>query len=93
MIVARFDRFDGHKILFICVVMGAGLFSVVPFIANVCRTFSDLWLLIFAQIYGQGVIWFVVGAFTGGMDTGANTLIVWVWKEKVNPFMQLLHCK
>lgn len=45
------------------------------------------------KVWGLMMCWFVTGFFCGSIDTGLNTLIVWLWKENVNSFMQLLHCK
>jgi hypothetical protein len=51
------------------------------------------WRITNIKIWGQGMVWFAIGVFSGAVGTGGNTLIVWTWKDNVNPFMQLLHCK
>ncbi|EGG17392.1 hypothetical protein DFA_08387 [Cavenderia fasciculata] len=43
------------------------------------------------NIWLTGIIFFFEGGFAGLIDSGLNTMIVWVWQDKVNPFMQLLH--
>ncbi|EGC31173.1 hypothetical protein DICPUDRAFT_40304 [Dictyostelium purpureum] len=71
------DRFRNSNFLIAgaTVVMGVGLL-LAPVSGNI-------WLTAF--IFG------ICGMGAGFIDSGLNTLIVWVWKDKVNPFMQLLH--
>ncbi|KAF2070437.1 hypothetical protein CYY_008248 [Polysphondylium violaceum] len=71
-----YDRVNGNFL-----VAGSVLFmSIVLFLIPLLK---NVWL--------AGGLFFFEGIFAGLIDCGLNTMIVWVWKEKVNPFMQLLH--
>lgn len=71
-----YDRLPGHK------VMVAGLVGVIITMA-MTPLLSLLWLL--------GAILFLLGATEGAVDVGGNTLLVWVHRRKVGPFMNALH--
>ncbi len=71
-----YDRFKGHPILVILLgLMAVGL-ALVPFVPR-------LWLL-------AGVLFFL-GTFEGILDVGCNTLLIWVHRRNVSPFMNALH--
>ena len=71
-----YDRLPGQRVMAVMLlVMAAGL-ALVPGI-------SMLWLL-------AGIL-LILGLGEGALDVGTNTLIVWVHREKVGPFMNGLH--
>jgi len=71
-----YDRFKGHPILVILLgLMAVGL-ALIPFVPL-------LWLL--------ATILFLIGAFEGILDVGCNTLLIWVHRRNVSPFMNALH--
>ena len=71
-----YDRLPGHSLMAGWLVGMAALTALIP-------TISQLWLL-------SGVM-LLVGLMQGALDVGANTLIVWVHRSKVEPFMNGLH--
>ena len=71
-----YDRFRGHPILVILLgLMAVGL-ALIPFVPL-------LWLL--------AAMLFLLGAFEGILDVGCNTLLIWVHRRDVSPFMNALH--
>jgi len=71
-----YDRLPGQRVMaFMLLIMAAAL-ALLPGIPM-------LWLL-------AGVL-LILGTGEGALDVGANTLIVWVHREKVGPFMNGLH--
>lgn len=71
-----FDRFPGHITLGASLV-AAGVGTVlVPSAHNV----GSLCAITAFQGFGMGAT-----------DTGANVMIVWIWEDKVGPYMQSLH--
>lgn len=71
-----FDRLPGHRTMGAAVILIAVLLALVPMIPL-------LWLLT--------VVLLAVGAMEAVVDVGANTLIVWVHRDKVAPYMNGLH--
>lgn len=71
-----FDRFSGHRTMAVAVIVIAALLATVPEIPL-------LWLLT--------VVLLAVGFMEAVVDVGANTLIVWVHRDKVAPYMNGLH--
>jgi fucose permease len=71
-----FDRFRGHPLAAICLVLVAVLLALMPGL----RT---LWLLSLGQ--------FVLGLVASGIDVGLNALLVWLHGRAVGPFMNALH--
>jgi len=71
-----FDRLPGQSLLAVMLLVMAGALALVPGIPM-------LWLL--------AVILFVLGNGEGALDVGTNTLIVWVHRGRVGPFMNGLH--
>jgi len=71
-----YDRLRGHPLFF-----GFGLLTVA--MLALTPTISLLWLLVAVMVLtgiGQGVI-----------DLGGNTMLVWVHRERVDPYMNGLH--
>jgi len=71
-----YDRVNGNFLVAGSVLLMSIILFLIPLLTNV-------WLV--------GVLFFFEGIFAGLIDCGLNTMVVWVWKDKVNPFMQLLH--
>lgn len=71
-----YDRVAGHPVMVALLLMLAGTLALVPLI-------PVLWLL--------AVLLLLVGFAEGMVDVGGNTLLVWVHKGKVGPFMNGLH--
>jgi len=71
-----YDRVQGHP------VMGGALAAIVLFMALVPLV-SWFWLLV-------GLL-LLLGTAQGTLDVGGNTLLVWVHREKIGPFMNGLH--
>jgi len=71
-----FDRMDGHRLLSAALAL-LGVFSI----------FVPLSTSLLALIF----ILFVMGIFKGAVDVGCNTLLIWLHKEEVNPYMNGLH--
>ncbi len=71
-----YDRLPGHKVMFV---------GLVGMIISVILTpiVSLLWLL--------GLLLFFLGAMEGAVDVGGNTLLVWVHRSEVGPYMNTLH--
>ena len=71
-----YDRFRGHPILVILLGLMAASLALIPFM-------PVLWLL--------ATMLFLIGAFEGILDVGCNTLLIWVHRRAVSPFMNALH--
>jgi FHS family Na+ dependent glucose MFS transporter 1 len=71
-----YDRLPGHRFI-------AGTLSVLVAVAIIFPLASTLWVLLSAAL--------IKGLCTGALDVGCNTLLQWVHKEKVGPFMNGLH--
>lgn len=71
-----YDRKRGHTVMGVMLLVMAATMAVVPLA-------GQLFLLAFIMI--------VLGSAEGTMDVGANTLINWVHRERVAPFMNGLH--
>lgn len=71
-----YDRIRGHPLMVLVILIIAVAMALVPVIPS-------LWLL-------AGVI-LVLGAAEGVLDVGGNTLLVWLHREKMGPFMNGLH--
>ena len=71
-----YDRMDGHPVIGnLLLVMVASVF-LVPYM-------PILWLLV--------GVFVMIGAAEGAVDVGGNTLLVWVHRDKVGPYMNGLH--
>jgi len=71
-----FDRKKGHPILTAVLVMLAVFTAIVPFS-------NQLWQL--AIIFG------IMGFAGGTIDVGGNTLLAWLHRDNVGPYMNALH--
>lgn len=71
-----FDRLPGHRLMAAMVVVISLALALTPVI-------GQIWLLT--------AVLFLTGFAENMVDVGANTLIVWVHREKVGPFMNGLH--
>jgi fucose permease len=71
-----YDRRLGHPVMALALVLAAGLMALVP-------TMPQLILL--------AMVMLLLGGAQAGVDVGGNTLLVWLHREKVPPFMNGLH--
>ena len=71
-----YDRLPGHKVMFVGLVGMIITVMLTPIV-------SLLWLL--------GLLLFFLGAMEGAVDVGGNTLLVWVHRREVGPYMNSLH--
>jgi MFS transporter, FHS family, Na+ dependent glucose transporter 1 len=71
-----YDRLPGHKLIVAALATMAAMIAFVPFVPLI-------WVL--------GAVLFVSGLGDAVLDVGANSLIVWVHKRNVDPFMNALH--
>jgi FHS family Na+ dependent glucose MFS transporter 1 len=71
-----FDRLPGHRLMAAMVVVISLALALTPVMGRI-------WLLT--------AVLFLTGFAENMVDVGANTLIVWVHREKVGPFMNGLH--
>jgi fucose permease len=71
-----YDRLPGHRILVTILLVVAGALTLTPLA-------TSIWVL-------TGIL-LVLNICTGAMDVGGNTLLVWVHRDKVGPYMNALH--
>jgi FHS family Na+ dependent glucose MFS transporter 1 len=71
-----YDRAPGHQVITGVLILMAVMMVLVPLIPL-------LWLLV--------AVLLVLGAAEGALDVGGNTLLVWLYRDKVGPFMNALH--
>lgn len=71
-----FDRLKGQPLMAGLLFCMAGMMALVPFA-------KLLWLLT--------ALLFILGTAEGAVDVGGNTLLVWVHRERVGPYMNALH--
>ena len=71
-----YDRYTGHRIMAAVLFLTAVALALIPFIRS-------LWILTFILLCS--------GMFSGAIDVGGNTLIVWTHGENVDVYMNLLH--
>lgn len=71
-----YDRVKGHPVLTTTILFLAINIAFIPL-------YSKLWALSTAI--------FLIGLLQGVIDVGGNTLLVWVHREKVSPYMNGLH--
>lgn len=71
-----YDRVKGHPLMGGALVWMAAALSLIPVIPRI-------WILAFVLM--------LVGIGEGLLDVGGNTLIVWLHRNKVGPFMNGLH--
>ena len=70
------DRLRAHGLLQLCLLASAACTLAIPGIPDFAALLACLFLL---------------GIFVGGVDVGANIVIVWVFREKFAPFLTGLH--
>jgi len=71
-----YDRSPGHPLMVGVLIIMAVMMALAPLI-------SLLWLLVAALL--------IMGVAEGTLDVGGNTLLIWVHRHKVGPFMNGLH--
>lgn len=71
-----FEKVRGHRLLWISLLVTLICCFIIPFLRDV---------------YSLTVLNTIQGLFMSWIEVGVNTLLVWVWKEEVAPYMQLLH--
>ncbi len=71
-----YDRYPGNRIMALVLFMTACALALVPFI-------QSLWVLTFILLCS--------GMFSGALDVGCNTLIVWAHEDNVDMYMNALH--
>jgi MFS transporter, FHS family, Na+ dependent glucose transporter 1 len=71
-----YDRLRGHPLMAAALLLMAAAFALAPLIPL-------LWLL--------ALVLLVVGLGEGTVDVGGNTLLVWVYRSRVGPYMNALH--
>jgi fucose permease len=71
-----FDRVRGHPLMIVMLLTMALFTALVPFS-------SALWQLV--------LILFALGFASGNLDVGGNTLLVWIYRGRVGPYMNGLH--
>ncbi len=71
-----FDRFPGHPLL-------AGVLLGMALLAFSIPITTGLWLLI--------GIFLLLGIMQGALEVGNNTLLVWLHRDQVGPYMNALH--
>lgn len=71
-----YDRVKGHPLMVLVILILAATMALVPLI-------PVLWVLAAALL--------VLGAAEGVLDVGGNTLLVWLHREKMGPYMNGLH--
>jgi fucose permease len=71
-----YDRVSGHSLMAVVLGIMAVTMALAPLL-------SLLWLL--------AVVLLIMGVAEGTLDVGGNTLLIWVHRHKVGPFMNGLH--
>jgi fucose permease len=71
-----YDRLPGHRILVTVLLVVAGTLTLTPLAGSI-------WVLT--------AILLILNISTGSIDVGGNTLLVWVHRNKVGPYMNALH--
>ena len=71
-----YDRKAGHPVFTIMLLIMAATMAIAPTISLLCVLFLVLLIL---------------GAAEGAIDVGGNTLLVWVHRDRVGPYMNGLH--
>jgi len=71
-----FDRFSGHRVFSFSLLLLSLVLLLIP-------TVPWLWAL--------SILVFGIGWASGGIDVGGNTMLVWIYRQHVGPFMNGLH--
>jgi FHS family Na+ dependent glucose MFS transporter 1 len=73
---AALDRLSGNRLLGAAILLMVGALTVVPLVPT---------LPLLLTVFG------VVGVGGGVVEVGGNTLLVWLYRERVGPWMNALH--
>jgi len=77
LVAARlYARLRGNRVLAVALVWMAALTATIPFLGN-------LWLMF--------LVFMLIGLSVGLLDVGGNTLLVWLYRRDVPPYMNALH--
>lgn len=71
-----YDRFSGHHLIALSLLMVALTITAVPFM-------PALGILV--------ALFLLMGLFQPGIDVGGNTMLLWLYREKVGPVMTGVH--
>lgn len=71
-----YDRLSGHRVMAAMIIGMTATMAFIPIL-------SQLWVL--------NILLLLLGIAEGGLDVGGNTLLVWVHRHAVGPFMNGLH--
>lgn len=71
-----YDRIAGHPVMGAGLLLMAGMLALAPVVTH-------LWVL--------ATVILVLGVAEGMLDVGGNTLLVWMHRDRVGPFMNALH--
>jgi FHS family Na+ dependent glucose MFS transporter 1 len=71
-----YDRLSGHKVMTLALIAMAVMMTLTPMM-------SILWSLTLVLL--------LLGVGEGMLDVGGNTLLVWLYRHKVGPYMNALH--
>lgn len=71
-----YDRLAGHRVMALALIAMAAMMTLTP-------VMSILWLLTLVIL--------LLGIGEGTLDVGGNTLLVWIHRHKVGPYMNALH--
>ncbi|MDQ1301543.1 MAG: transporter [Chloroflexota bacterium] len=71
-----YDRLPGHRVMTSVLILIIGMMLLIPVVPL-------LWLL--------AAVLLILGLSEGALDVGGNTLLVWVYREQVAPYMNALH--
>ena len=71
-----YDRLAGHHVLIGMLIVTAVMAFLVPLIPL-------LWLL--------NIVMLIMGGAEGGLDVGSNTLLIWLYRDKVGSYLNGLH--
>ncbi len=71
-----YDKYPAHRLMGILLLLSAAATALVPLT-------TWLWLL--------SGLFFLTSVAAGAVDVGGNTLLIWVHRDKVGPFMNGLH--
>jgi FHS family Na+ dependent glucose MFS transporter 1 len=71
-----YDRRPGNPVMAVHLILIIGTLIISPILPK-------LWMLI--------VVMMLLGIGEGGLDVGGNTMLMWLHREKVGPYMNALH--
>ena len=71
-----FSNFDGHKILIASISTISLSHLLVPIIKSLSLLF---------------IVFLILGIGGGTIELGGNTLLLWIWGSKVQPYIQVIY--